>query len=141
MKNTIKVTIVLEKDFFVAIFERADEKGLAVAKQIFGKEPTDPELYEFVKNNFLLLRFTKPQDFKLNIKRKNFKRRQKEIRLEMNKAKSNSIKTSFAQEVLRQEIEKNKKERKIMTKNQKEAIKNEKFIKKQEKKKKKIKGH
>ena len=52
MKNeyTINVTILFENNFWMGIFERNDDDGYAVARKIFGSEPSDAELYEFVLN-------------------------------------------------------------------------------------------
>lgn len=47
--NSIMVTVSLEGSLWVALFERTDSDGKAVARHICGKEPTDPELYEFIK--------------------------------------------------------------------------------------------
>ncbi len=41
---TIKVTILLENSFWIGLFERNDSEGYAVARKIFGGEPTDNEL-------------------------------------------------------------------------------------------------
>src|SRR3989344_3370357 len=71
---TIQVTVLLEKSFWTGIFERNDHEGYAVARKIFGGEPTDAELYEFVLTHFYELKFTEPKNFKLVIKRKNHKR-------------------------------------------------------------------
>lgn len=62
-KYTIKVTVLIENSFWVGIFERNDSEGYAVARKIFGGEPTDPELYEFVLVHFDELKFTEPQEF------------------------------------------------------------------------------
>ncbi len=59
----------------------------------------------------------------------------------MEKAKQDLPSTTHAQEVLRLELEKNKKLRKTISKIQKEARQEEKFRQKQEKKKKKHRGH
>ena len=42
MKTTIKGTVCLDGPFWVGIFERADSDGLAIAKDMSGKGPTDP---------------------------------------------------------------------------------------------------
>lgn len=138
---TIKATVLLENSFWVGLFERNDSEGYAVARKIFGGEPTDPELYEFVLNHFDELKFTEPREFKLVIKRKNPKRVQREVRHEMEKAKKGLPSTTHAQEVLRLELEKNKKLKKVTSKAEKEARQEERFRQKQEKKKKKQRGH
>src|SRR5262245_51507309 len=123
---TIKVTVLLENSFWAGIFERNDDGGYAVARKFFGGEPTDAELYEFVLANFDELKFTEPQEFKLIIKRKNPKRVQREVKREMEKAKKGLPSTTHAQEVLRLELEKNKKLRKVISKTEKEALQEEK---------------
>jgi hypothetical protein len=138
---TIKVTVLLENSFWVGIFERNDDEGYAVARKIFGGEPTNAELYEFVLAHFDELKFTEPKEFKLIIKRKNHKRMQREVKYEMKKAKQELSSATHAQEVLRLDLEKNKKARKVVSKAEKEARKEEKFRQKQEKRKKKHRGH
>lgn len=138
---TIKVTVLLENSFWVGLFERSDNEGYAVARKIFGGEPTDAELYEFVLTHFDELKFTEPKEFRLVIKRKNPKRVQREVRHEMKKAKKGLPNVTHAQEVLRLELEKNKKLKKVISRTDKEAQQEERFHQKQEKKKKKQRGH
>ncbi len=138
---TVKATVLLENSFWVGIFERTDKAGYAVARKVFGGEPSDAELYEFVLTHFNELKFTKPEQFKLVIKRKNHKRMQRDVRREMEKAKSDLPSTTHAQEVLRLDLEKNKKLKKITSKSEKEARLEEKFLQKQAKRKKKHRGH
>lgn len=138
---TIKVTVLFENTFWVGLFERNDKEGYAAARKIFGGEPTDAELYDFVLTHFDELKFTEPQDFKLIIKRKNPKRMQREVRREMEKAKQGLPSTTHAQDVLRLDLEKNKKLKKVISKAKKEARLEEKFQQKQTKRKKKHRGH
>lgn len=91
--------------------------------------------------HFYDLKFSEPHDFKLVIKRKNPKRVQREVRHEMKRAKSNLPNTTHAQEVVRLDLEKNKKLKKSISKTEKEKRLEEKFLQKQEKKKKKHRGH
>lgn len=140
-KYTIKVTVLLENAFWVGLFERHDNEGYAVARKVFGGEPNDAELYEFVLTHFDELKFTEPHNFRLVIKRKNHKRMQREVRHEMEKAKKNLPSTTRAQEVLKLDLEKNKKLKKTISKTEKEALQEEKFRQKQEKQKKKHRGH
>src|SRR5579872_3249710 len=122
MKHTIQVTIQLENQLWVGIFERNDKHVYAVARKVFGKEPTDPEVYEFILSHYQELQFTEPQDFILKIKRKNPKRMNREVRKLMQAAKNlKAPKMSRAQEVLKMELEKNKKIRKTISKEEKEA--------------------
>lgn len=141
METRIKVTICPENALWVGIFERADEQGLAAARVIFGKEPTDPELYEWVLSNFDKLKFSTQQQFKLIIKRKNPKRVLREVKKELEKVAGAGRKESFAQEALRLELEKTKKLRKSKSRTEKEAEEAERFSLRQEKKKQKKRGH
>jgi hypothetical protein len=140
-KCTIKVTVLFEQAWWVGIFERNDPAGYAVARKVFGGEPTDPELYEFVLNHYDELKFSESHDFKLIIKRKNPKRVLREVKNEMKKVKAGLPKTTIAQDVLRLELEKNKKIKKTMSKNEKEAKLEKIFQIEQSKRKKKHQGH
>jgi len=141
MQVRIKVTIRPENALWVGIFERVEAGKITAARVIFGKEPTDPELYEWLLSHFDELNFSAPQDFKLTIKRKSPKRVQREVRKEMEKAASTSRKASLAQEALRLELEKNKKLKKSQSKEEKIALTERRFLEKQEKKKQKKRGH
>ena len=141
LKNTITVTVQLEGSFWTALFERNDAGNYTVARKIFGKEPTDPELYEFLLKNYHELKYTEPQKFKLIIKRKNPKRVRREVRKAMEKGSKTLPSESHAQEVLRLELEKNKKTRQVASKTEKEAERDRKFLLRQVKKKKKQQGH
>src|SRR5579871_2631804 len=141
METRIKVTVTLENLLWVALFERVHEKKLTAARVIFGKEPTDPELYEWVLANFNQLKFSGTQDFILTIKRKNPKRVLREVKKEMKKANGSVPRESLAQQALRLELEKKKVLKKSKTKAEKEAEKEQQFQFKQEKKRQKKRGH
>ncbi len=137
---TIKSTVYIEKSLWIALFERTDKVGYQVARKIFGKEPTDPELYEFVLNHFDELRFGDPVEFKLEIKRMNPKRLQREVRKEMEKVKKENKPSTHAQDYMRELLESNKLERKSLSKQEKERQKQEQFSLKSKKRKEKNKG-
>lgn len=141
-RYTIKATILLEDAFWIGVFERNDETGYSVARQIFGSEPTDPEIYEFISLHYQELKFTSPKEFTVVIKRKNPKRMKREVRKEMEGVKSAAKATvSFAQEAMRLALEENKKLKKNQSTAEKEAEKQMKFLLKQEKRKEKHRGH
>jgi len=140
-KYTITVTVTLENALWVAIFERSDDKGFSAARKIFGSEPADPELYDFILTHYHELKFTTPQDFELIIKRKNPKRMRREVKKEIEKSKIKMTKKSHAQEVLRLELEKNKKLKKTQSKIEREAKEQRIFLLRQDKKKQKHRGH
>ena len=78
-----KLTVFLEEPFWVGMFEREDETGLWVSRVVFGAEPTDVELYEYIQREYKSLDFSKPIKSQVKIvRKKNFKRMQREVRKE-----------------------------------------------------------
>ncbi|MBS0622844.1 MAG: YjdF family protein [Verrucomicrobia bacterium] len=138
---SIKATIFFDQRYWVGTFERTDKKGYAVAKHIFGGEPADPEIYDFVLNHYQDLNFGEPKEFTLEIKRMNPKRVQKEVRREMEKLKETTRPSTFAQDYMREELEKKKLEKKRQSSAEKQTRKEAQFALKQQKKKDKQKGH
>jgi hypothetical protein len=140
-QHTIKVTVMYQTPFWVAVFERISEAHYAVARNVFGGEPTDPELYDFILKHYDQLKFSGPQEFNLIIKRKNPKRMKREVKREMKRATECIPNSTYADEALRLELEKNKKLKKTKTKAENEAEKEMKFLLKQKKRKEKHRGH
>ena len=58
MNNSIKLTVFFEEPFWVGIFERSCEEKYDVLKIVFGPEPKDYQVYEFILKNFHKLRFS-----------------------------------------------------------------------------------
>lgn len=139
--SIIVATIFFEKQFWVGTFEQADKEGYAVARHIFGGEPSDQEVYDFVLSEYQNLQFGAPQEFTLKIRRMNPKRLKREVKKEMERLKESSRPSSHAQDYMREEIEKKKLSRKAGRKEKKDLYKQEQFELKQAKKKKKHKGH
>ncbi|MBX7067431.1 MAG: YjdF family protein [Parachlamydiales bacterium] len=137
----IKATIYFEKKFWVGTFERTDKDGFAIAKHIFGGEPTDPEVYEFVLTHYQELQFGAPKEFVLEIKRMNPKRVQREVRREMQRMGETTKPSTFAQDYMREELEKKKLQKKQKSSAEKQARKDEQFALRQEKKKERHRGH
>ena len=119
---TIKASIFFENAYWIALIERTDKEGFAVASHVFGAEPSDQEIYQFVLEEYESLNFGKPKEFKLEVKRINPKRLQREVRQEMEKFKSSTKPATFAQDYMREELEKNKLERKQRTSAQKKRL-------------------
>jgi len=138
---TIVATIFFEKKFWVGTFERTDKDGYAVARHIFGGEPSDAEVYEFVQKEYLNLKFGEPQEFDLKIKRMNPKRLQREVKKEMERFKESSKPSSHSQDYMREELEKKKIAKKSFNSKMKAERKDQQFQLKQDKKKQKKKGH
>ncbi len=138
---TIRATIFFEKQLWIGTFERTDEQGYAVARHIFGGEPSDPEIHEFVLNHYHELKFGELKELKVQIQRMNPKRVQREVRREMERMRETKKPSTFAQDYMREEIEKKKKERKSLSSVEKQVRKDGQFAIRQEKKKEKLRGH
>lgn len=138
---TIKATIFFEKCYWVGIFERTDQEGYAVARHIFGAEPSDTEIHEFVLNHYHELKFGDLQEVNIQIQRMNPKRVQREVRREMAKLKETARPSTLAQDYMRDEIEKKKREKKSTSSAEKQARKDQQFQLKQQKRKAKHLGH
>lgn len=138
---TIKATIFFEKRFWVGTFERMDKEGYAVARHIFGGEPSDPEIHEFVLNHYHELKFGEAKEVDVQIRRMNPKRMQREVRREITRMKETTRLSTIAQDYMREEIEKNKREKNSISSAEKQARKDEQFSLKQEKRKEKHRGH
>ncbi len=136
----IKATIFFEKRFWVGTFERIDKEGYVVARHIFGSEPSDSEVYDFVLHHYQELNFGEARNIVVQIQRKNPKRVQREVRREMEKIKETTQPSTLAQDYMREELEKKKKERKKTNSAQKQARLDEQFAIRQKKKKQKKRG-
>src|SRR5512133_3784121 len=133
-----KLTVFFEEPFWVGVFERMDETGLRVSRVVFGAEPTDVELYEYIRREYSSLDFSKPIRSQVEIiRRKNFKRMQREVRKTVYEE---GIGTR-AQQAIKLQMELNKTEHQVKSREQREAEKMLKFKLKQEKKKEKHRGH
>ena len=131
-----KLTVFFENPFWVGIFEDFENDNLSVCKVTFGSEPKEYEIYDFILKKFYNLRFSNEMKSNFREKAKNPKRRQREIKKELQSKKF--LKKS--EEILKLQYEEKKKERKVKTKQEKEFEKQRKFLLKQEKKKKKHRG-
>ena len=133
-----KLTVYFDDPFWVGVFEREDETGYRISRVVFGAEPTDAELYEYIKREYKHIDFGKPVQNQVKIiRKKNFKRMQREVRKEMYEE---GIGTK-AQQAMKLQTELNKKGRQVKSREQREVEKAIKFKVKQEKKKEKHRGH
>ena len=133
----IKLTVLFESPFWIGIFEKEQDGQYFVARTVFGAEPRDFEIFEFIINKMDQLKFSNPQEGEIVKRKVNPKRVQREVKLEL--SKKNIV--SKAQDALRLEIEKNKIERRSFNSKLKEVVKQERFELKQQKKKEKKRGH
>ena len=133
-----KLTVYFEDPFWVGVFERDDETGFRVSRIVFGPEPTDAELCEYIQQQYRHVDFGKPLQNSVRIvRKKNFKRMQREVRREVY---AEGVGTK-AQQAMKSQMELNKKARQVKSREKREAEKIQRFKLKQEKKKQKRRGH
>ena len=135
----VRFTVLFEDPFWVGLCERQDEAGYSVARVVFGAEPTPPEVEAMIRRHYHELKWSQPQpESELEATRTvNFKRAQREARAEQ----AAGPKVSKAHEAMRLELEQHKKERKAVTKAEREAEEERKRALRIEKKKAKHRGH
>ena len=132
-----RLTVYFEDPFWIGVFECIENKKLSVCKVTFGAEPTDAEIQEFILNNYYSLQFSPAVTTVVKETKKNPKRLQREAKKQM----LNTGIGTKSQVALKLQQEKNKQERKVRSKEQKEAEKQRMFELKQQKRLEKHKGH
>lgn len=133
-----KLTVFFEDPFWVGVFEKSEDGKIQVCKVVFGQEPKDYEIYEFVLKNYCKLKFSNPFSAAEKCERKlNPKRMQRKIKETLEKK---GIGTK-AQQAMKLDHENKKCERKTLWREQRERQEKLKFQKRQEKKRQKKKGH
>lgn len=132
------LTVYFESPFWVGVFETIENGKIQCSRVVFGPEPKEYEVYEFVSKNYYELRYSKPLEVELHEKKKiNPKRLHRDI---SRATKEIGISTK-SQAAIKLEQESRKEERKKISKEKREQEKKLKFDMKQEKKKEKKKGH
>ena len=135
MKSSL--TILFENSFWIGLFERIDGDKYEVCKITFGAEPKDYEVYDFLLKNWHKLKFSPPvKTEKIEERKINPKRMQREINSQL---ENKGIGTK-ARQALKLQHEQGKLERKVKSREQKEAEKERQFVLRQEKKKAKHRG-
>lgn len=132
-----KLTVYFEDPYWVGIFELEDEFGYRVARVIFGSEPTDAELYIFVKEHYAEITYGKPLEMQVKVERRtSFKRMQREVRKEI---LEEGVGTR-SQQAIKLQMAQNKRKHKTESREKKKEEQMLKFKIKQNKKKEKHRG-
>ena len=132
-----RLTVFFEDPFWVGVFERVEYRKLSVAKVTFGAEPKDYEVLELINRNYYYLQFSPAIETVIKDNRKNPKRAQRD-------AKKQTLETGIgtkSQQALKLQQEQNKQERKVRSREQRDAESQRLFELKQMKKREKHKGH
>lgn len=132
-----KLTVYFEEPFWVGVFEHIEDGKLSVAKVIFGAEPKDYEVQEYIQKYYSDLKFSMAVDTAVKDISRNTKRMQRQARKQMLKK---GIGTK-SQQLLKLQHEQNKQERKERSHKKKETEEHIMFELKQQKKKERHKGH
>lgn len=136
-KNESRLTVYYNGVFWVGIYERISDGRLEVCKIIFGAEPKDYEVYQFLLQNWSNLRFGPPVDAGEEQERRiSPKRMQRVIKKQL---ESHGAGTK-SQQALQLQKEGNKISRKEKSRRQKEEEKQRQFDLKQEKRREKHRG-
>ena len=131
-----RLTVFFEDPFWVGIFECISDGKLSACKVTFGAEPKDYEVYNFVLKNYYRLKFSPAVATDVKEASHNPKRIQREVRKQV---QNTGIGTK-SQQALKLQQEQLKTERKIVSREQREAEKKRQFELKQQKRKEKHKG-
>ncbi|MFI7846041.1 YjdF family protein [Dorea amylophila] len=136
-KASGKLTVYFEEPFWVGVFERIEDGKLSVAKVTFGAEPKDYEVQEYIQKHYFSLKFSPAVDTVVKDIKRNPKRMQREAKKQMQET---GIGTK-SQQALKLQQEQNKQERKVRSREKKEADELRMFELKQQKKREKHRGH
>ena len=120
-----------------SVFERIEDGKLSVAKVTFGAEPKDYEVQEYIQKYYFSLKFSPTVDTVVKDIKRNPKRMQREAKKQMQET---GIGTK-SQQALKLQQEQNKQERKVRSREKKEADELRMFELKQQKKREKHRGH
>ena len=103
-KTNGKLTVYFEEPFWVGVFERIEDGKLSVAKVIFGAEPKDYEVQEYIQQYYFSLKFSPAVETVVKDIKRNPKRMQRE-------AKKQTMETGIgtkSQQALKLQQEQNK---------------------------------
>ena len=136
-RNVSSFTVLFQPPFWVGIAERWEDAGYSAARVVFGPEPTDAQLYQWLEKEWHRLRFSPAvEGERPAAERKNPKREQREAR-EATRARGASTR---AQEALSRQREQEGLIRKREAKSRRERERQEKYLLRQQKKREKKRG-
>ena len=131
-----KLTVFFDNPFWVGVFECVEKNKLSICRVVFGAEPKDYEVYDFILKNYKNLKFGSSLEVKVKKIKNNPKRLQREVK-KQSKQVGIGTKSQLALQKQREEM---KLERKKESKQIRELETRRKFELKQEKRKQKHRG-
>ncbi len=131
-------TVLFEDPFWIGLFELECENEYSICKIVFGSEPKDYDVYDFV-----LKKWNKISTYKMDNEIPSISKNinPKRMRRMINKQLQNTSIGTKAQRALKLQHEQNKKERKTYNREKIKDEKDRKFNLKQQKRKQKHRGH
>ena len=133
---SIGLTVYFEDGFWHGLFEQVYRESYQVCRVTFGQEPKEDEILRLIQTQFVRLSFSPEATVKQHVKIKNPKRLQRAVKKQVKQKVS-----SKSQELLQLQYEERKKHSKHQSSVQKQLFKQEKFERKQQKRRDKHKGH
>ena len=135
-KSRASFTVFFEDPFWVGVYEREEPGGLTACRVVFGAEPKDGEVYDFVLRNYASLRFSPAVAALIKAHAENAKRAQRQARGQIRRT---GIGTK-AQQALKLQQEQLKTERQTQLRQQRGQEKENRFALKQKQRKAKHRG-
>ncbi|QJC88187.1 YjdF family protein [Bacillus inaquosorum] len=136
----MKLTIYYDGQFWVGVIEEVNNGKLRAFRHLFGKEPKDSEVLDFVHDHLLTI-MSKTEQEGVRLKGRHQKKvNPKRLQRQVSKELKNAGVTSKAQEAMKLEFEARKQKKKQLTKEQRENLKEKKYLLKKQKAKKKHRG-
>lgn len=136
-RNYCSFTVLFQPPFWVGVAERWEEEGYSAARVVFGAEPTDAQLCQWLEREWHRLEFSPAAEGERPVReRKNPKRAQREAGA-ATRAQGMSTK---AQEALSRQREQEGLARKREAKSRREQRRQEQFLLRQQKKREKKRG-
>ena len=130
------LTVFFEGPFWIGVFEKVEDGKLSAYRVVFGNEPKDYEIWDFILKNYYSLKFSPAVKVAVKDGRVNPKRKQREAGRQTIQA---GIGTK-SQQALQLQREKMKTEHRQAGREQREARKERLFELKQQKRKEKHRG-
>lgn len=137
MDEQLSLRVFFEGPFWVGVFERTGGGQLRVCRVVFGPEPSDAEVYEFILKHFDRLRFSPAVAQAARQQAVSPKRLQRQARQAVEQS-GLGTKSQQALQLLR---EQQKTERTETTRTRREAEARRRFQLRQQKRKEKHRGH
>lgn len=137
MEISLEMNVLFDDPFWVGMFYLRELDEVRVCRVVFGQEPSDGQIYEYLLMNFQRLKFDAKYHDKVVIKAKNPKRMQRQIRKQSLTLHSGTK----SMQALKEQYEQTKVQNKKLKQQRDVLDKEHLFALKQQKRKAKHRGH